>query len=82
MWGVVEHGLKEPGQILSLKGSRRIRSRLFWVTEQKPWELNCLCLSPVNSSPPVISMLADPNDESPANVDAAKEWRDCYPEFK
>ena len=30
----------------------------------------------------VISMLADPNDESPANVDAAKEWRDAYPEFK
>jgi len=30
----------------------------------------------------VISMLADPNDESPANVDAAKEWRDSYPEFK
>ncbi len=30
----------------------------------------------------VISMLADPNDESPANVDAAKEWRDNYPEFK
>ena len=27
-------------------------------------------------------MLADPNDESPANVDAAKEWRDAYPEFK
>ena len=27
-------------------------------------------------------MLADPNDESPANVDAAKEWRDNYPEFK
>jgi len=30
----------------------------------------------------VISMLADPNDESPANVDAAKEWRDNYSEFK
>jgi len=30
----------------------------------------------------VISMLADPNDESPANVDAAKDWRDNYPEFK
>lgn len=30
----------------------------------------------------VISMLADPNDESPANVDAAKEWRDNYQEFK
>lgn len=30
----------------------------------------------------VISMLADPNDESPANVDAAKEWRDNYAEFK
>ena len=26
----------------------------------------------------VISMLADPNDESPANVDAAKEWREDY----
>lgn len=24
----------------------------------------------------VISMLASPNDESPANIDAAKEWRD------
>ncbi|XP_001631930.2 ubiquitin-conjugating enzyme E2 G1 [Nematostella vectensis] len=26
----------------------------------------------------VISMLAEPNDESPANVDAAKEWREEY----
>ena len=24
----------------------------------------------------VLSMLAEPNDESPANVDAAKMWRD------
>jgi ubiquitin-conjugating enzyme E2 G1 len=30
----------------------------------------------------VISMLSDPNDESPATVDAAKEWRDDYPAFK
>jgi len=30
----------------------------------------------------VISMLADPNDESAANVDAAKEWREDYAEFK
>ncbi|XP_039968560.1 ubiquitin-conjugating enzyme E2 G1-like [Bactrocera tryoni] len=30
----------------------------------------------------VISMLADPNDGSPANVDAAKEWRESYPDFK
>ena len=30
----------------------------------------------------VISMLAEPNDESPANVDAAKEWRKAYPDFK
>ena len=27
-------------------------------------------------------MLADPNDESPANVDAAKEWRDHPDVFK
>ncbi|XP_046839558.1 ubiquitin-conjugating enzyme E2 G1-like [Xenia sp. Carnegie-2017] len=26
----------------------------------------------------VISMITDPNDESPANVDAAKEWREDY----
>jgi len=30
----------------------------------------------------VISMLGDPNDESPANVDAAKMWRDHPDEFK
>ncbi|XP_016386731.1 ubiquitin-conjugating enzyme E2 G1 isoform X1 [Sinocyclocheilus rhinocerous] len=31
----------------------------------------------------VISMLADPNGDSPANVDAAKEWReDRHGEFK
>ncbi|XP_078277737.1 ubiquitin-conjugating enzyme E2G 1b [Rhinoraja longicauda] len=31
----------------------------------------------------VISMLADPNSDSPANVDAAKEWRDDpWGEFK
>lgn len=27
-------------------------------------------------------MLADPNDESPANVDAAKEWRELPDTFK
>lgn len=30
----------------------------------------------------VISMLASPNDESPANLDAAKEWRDTPVIFK
>uniref|UniRef100_A0A914WFB5 UBC core domain-containing protein n=1 Tax=Plectus sambesii TaxID=2011161 RepID=A0A914WFB5_9BILA len=30
----------------------------------------------------VISMLADPNYESPANVDAAKMQRESFPEFK
>jgi len=30
----------------------------------------------------VISMLADPNDESPANIDAAKMWREDRKEFK
>ena len=29
----------------------------------------------------VMSMLAEPNDESPANVDAARMWRDRRPEF-
>ncbi|KAJ2959365.1 hypothetical protein NQZ79_g5176 [Umbelopsis isabellina] len=30
----------------------------------------------------VISMLSSPNDESPANIEAAKEWRDDFPIFK
>ena len=30
----------------------------------------------------VISMLADPNDESPANIDAAKMWREDRQNFK
>jgi len=30
----------------------------------------------------VISMLSDPNDESPANIDAAKEWRNSRQVFK
>ncbi|CAG8725279.1 3256_t:CDS:2, partial [Racocetra fulgida] len=29
----------------------------------------------------VISMLSSPNDESPANIEAA-EWRENYPAFK
>ncbi|KAF9430473.1 Ubiquitin-conjugating enzyme E2 15 [Podila epigama] len=30
----------------------------------------------------VISMLSSPNDESPANIEAAKEWRDNYASYK
>lgn len=30
----------------------------------------------------VVSMLAEPNDESGANVDAAKMWREDRPEFE
>ena len=30
----------------------------------------------------IISMLSSPNDESPANVDAAKMWRDDRDGFK
>jgi ubiquitin-conjugating enzyme E2 G2 len=30
----------------------------------------------------VLSMLADPNDESPANVDAARMWRDNRKEYE
>ena len=29
-----------------------------------------------------MSMLAEPNDESPANVEAAKQWRDRRPDFE
>lgn len=30
----------------------------------------------------IISMLSSPNDESPANVDAAKQWRDDREGFR
>ncbi|KAF9930225.1 Ubiquitin-conjugating enzyme E2 15 [Mortierella antarctica] len=30
----------------------------------------------------VISMLSSPNDESPANIEAAKEWRNDYSSYK
>lgn len=30
----------------------------------------------------VMSMIAEPNDESPANIDAAKMWRERRPEFE
>jgi len=30
----------------------------------------------------IISMLSSPNDESPANIDAAKEWRESREDFK
>lgn len=30
----------------------------------------------------VMSMIAEPNDESPANVDAARMWRERRPEFE
>jgi len=30
----------------------------------------------------IIAMLSNPNDESPANVDAAKEWRETRDEFQ
>ncbi|KAF9108372.1 Ubiquitin-conjugating enzyme E2 15 [Mortierella sp. GBA35] len=30
----------------------------------------------------VISMLSSPNDESPANIEAAKEWRENYASYR
>ncbi len=30
----------------------------------------------------IISMLSSPNDESPANVDAAKMWRESKEDFR
>jgi len=30
----------------------------------------------------VMSMLAEPNDESPANVEAAKQWRDHREDYE
>ncbi|KAJ4951268.1 hypothetical protein NE237_028100 [Protea cynaroides] len=49
------------------------------------YELACERWSPVLTVESIlvsiISMLSSPNDESPANVDAAKQWRDNKREF-
>lgn len=29
-----------------------------------------------------MSMIAEPNDESPANVDAARMWREARPQYE
>uniref|UniRef100_A0A2P2L236 Ubiquitin-conjugating enzyme E2 14 n=1 Tax=Rhizophora mucronata TaxID=61149 RepID=A0A2P2L236_RHIMU len=39
------------------------------------WQVESIVLS-------IISMLSSPNDESPANVEAAKDWRERRDEFK
>uniref|UniRef100_A0A2P2L244 UBC core domain-containing protein n=1 Tax=Rhizophora mucronata TaxID=61149 RepID=A0A2P2L244_RHIMU len=44
---------------------------------------SCDCILQVESIVlSIISMLSSPNDESPANVDAAKQWRDNREEFR
>jgi ubiquitin-conjugating enzyme E2 G2 len=49
------------------------------------YERSCERWSPVQSVEKilvsVISMLAEPNDESPANLDAAKCWREDRREY-
>ncbi|KAJ0678344.1 putative ubiquitin-conjugating enzyme E2, ubiquitin-conjugating enzyme/RWD [Helianthus annuus] len=44
--------------------------------------MKILCLQVESIVLSIISMLSSPNDESPANVEAAKEWRDRREEFK
>ncbi|KAF4398557.1 ubiquitin-conjugating enzyme E2 13-like [Cannabis sativa] len=44
---------------------------------------NCIAENSVESIVlSIISMLSSPNDESPANVEAAKEWRERRGEFR
>ena len=45
--------------------------------------LSCCLLPQVESIViSIIAMLSSPNDESPANVDAAKQWREDRDGFK
>jgi len=55
--------------------SRGIWSEIFLLTDFLPVYSQTILVS-------VISMLADPNDESPANIDAAKMWRENQKDFK
>ncbi|EMS49607.1 Ubiquitin-conjugating enzyme E2 7 [Triticum urartu] len=43
--------------------------------DPKYWKVESIVLS-------IISMLSSPNDESPANIEAAKDWREKQDEFK
>jgi len=55
------------------------------VEDKTGYEKSCERWSPVQSVEKiiisVISMLAEPNDESPANIDAAKMWRTNREDF-
>lgn len=45
--------------------------------------MNCVCMVQVETiMVSIISMLSSPNDESPANIDAAKEFRDDKEGFR
>lgn len=43
---------------------------------------SCLLMSPVSLAPPLsLCLLSEPNDESGANVDASKMWREDREQF-
>ncbi|XP_019052824.1 PREDICTED: ubiquitin-conjugating enzyme E2 7 isoform X2 [Nelumbo nucifera] len=64
----------------------RFVSEMWHPNDPNGYELASERWSPVHTVESIvlsiISMLSSPNDESPANIEAAKEWRERRDEFK
>ena len=58
-----------------LQATKRNLLKARGCLSKRPLQVETIMLS-------IISMLSSPNDESPANIDAAKEWREDREGFK
>ncbi len=56
--------------------------RNFLFGQSDSSQMLCLCVQVESIMISIISMLSSPNDESPANIDAAKQWRDDREGFR
>lgn len=58
------------------------RRRNYFLGKSGSSQMLCLCVQVESIMISIISMLSSPNDESPANIDAAKQWRDDREGFR
>ncbi len=56
--------------------------RNFLFSQSGSSQMLRLCVQVESIMISIISMLSSPNDESPANIDAAKQWRDDREGFR
>ena len=63
--------------VISMLAGTKLKLIVVWLS------FVCIChYFTLSLSLTMNELIPDPNDESPANVDAAKEWRENYQEFR